>query len=176
MHRKQIGQGVEESEAQGAIYPDRRLTHGEFLLVKGPRRCIQPPMSSRRYNELWMRFLECTGMYLSRSDLLPSKLPGTWDSIPKFGIQSLDSGYNPYASWTRTWPPNQVPLTCKPPGLRNTCLGHTIQLLINSGFIPESSKHSTHQSLHFLNFLCNPDFPTFGVPRVLITRDAKLPR
>lgn len=98
--------------------------------------------------------------HLSRSDLLPSKLPGTWGSIPKFGIQSLDLGCNPYASWTWTWPPNKVPLTCKPPGLRNTCLGHTIQLLINSGFIPEPSKHSTHQSLHLPSFLCNPDFPT----------------
>lgn len=49
MHRKQIGQVVKEPEAQGAIYPDQRLAHGEFLLVKkGPQRCIQPPMSSRR--------------------------------------------------------------------------------------------------------------------------------
>ncbi len=88
------------------------------------------------------------------------------------GAQSLSSGFNPYASWTRTWPPNKVPLTCKPPGLRNTCLGHTRQLLINSGFIPKPSKHSTHQSLHLPSFLCNPDFPTLGVPGVLVTWDA----
>lgn len=70
MHRKAIGQGVEEPEAQGAIYPDRRLAHGEFLLVKGSRRCVQPPMSSRRYDELWMRFLERTGMYRRQGSIL----------------------------------------------------------------------------------------------------------
>ncbi len=43
-----MGQVVEELEAQGAICPDWRLVHGEFLLVKGTWRCVQSPMSSRR--------------------------------------------------------------------------------------------------------------------------------
>lgn len=97
-------------------------------------------------------------MVLSQSNLLPSKLPSTWGSIPKLEIPFLDSGCNPYASQTWNWPPNQVPLTCKPPGLRKTCLGHVIQLLITSGFIPEPSKYSTQQSLHFPSFLCKPNF------------------
>ncbi len=70
MHRKQIEQVIEEPEAQGAIYPDWRLAHREFLLVKGNWRCVQPPMSSRMYAGLWMGLLDHRGMYPRKGSIL----------------------------------------------------------------------------------------------------------
>lgn len=79
---------------------------------------------------------------MSQSELLPSRFPSTWGSIPKLGIQSQDLGCNPYAFLPCTWPPSKVPLAYKHLGLGKICLGHILQLLITSEFIHKLSKHS----------------------------------